>query len=534
MKALCWHGPATSDRYRPRPEIEDPRDVIVKITSSGICGSDLHLLDGFMPTMETGDVLGHEPMGVVVEVGSAVKNLKKGDRVVVPFTISCGNCCFCKKTLFSLLRHVQPQRRDRPQGDGPLAGGPVRLLAHARRLSPGGQAEYLRVPFADVGPIKIESGSARREGAVPVRHLPDRLHGRGERRDRAGRHRGGLGLRPGRPVRHPERLDARGRPGHRHRPRARAPGDGRRARARPRRSTSTKEDVYDALQEMTKGRGPDRCIDAVGCEAHGRRQLRRRARQGEGGRDARDRPRARAARGDHRAAARAAPSRSPASTSASRTSSRSGAFMNKGLTMKTGQTHVQRYMRAAAEEDRGGRDRPVVRHHAPRAAGEGAGDVQDVPRQEGRLHQGGAKAMKPCRRHGVGWRHRHELPHRPARGSRACGPNRRAYRYGSDDLPGICRRVPVRSVFRCTSAFMAGRCETENRSTAYDRWPSARLMKRVRLIRPRPDGHLQATGRDARGRKQYPLSSPLARNRDDARRHRLGPFGKALADRPRP
>jgi threonine dehydrogenase-like Zn-dependent dehydrogenase len=100
MKALCWHG-ANDVRVDtvPDPKILETGDVIVKITSSGICGSDLHLLDGFVPTMEKGDILGHEPMGEIVEVGKAVKNLKRGDRVVVPFTISCGDCFFCKKTL---------------------------------------------------------------------------------------------------------------------------------------------------------------------------------------------------------------------------------------------------------------------------------------------------------------------------------------------------------------------------------------------------------------------------------------------------
>ena len=109
MKALCWHG--TGDvrvDNVPDPKIEDPRDAIVKITASGICGSDLHLFDGFMPTMEAGDILGHEPMGEVVEVGSAISNLKRGDRVVVPFTIACGSCFFCKKTLFSCCDTSNP------------------------------------------------------------------------------------------------------------------------------------------------------------------------------------------------------------------------------------------------------------------------------------------------------------------------------------------------------------------------------------------------------------------------------------------
>src|SRR6188768_1406967 len=109
MKALCWHGKSdVRVDTVPDPKIQDSRDAIVKITSSGICGSDLHLLNGFMPTMEKGDILGHEPMGVVVEVGSEIRNLKSGDRVVVPFTIACGSCFFCKKTLYSCCDNSNP------------------------------------------------------------------------------------------------------------------------------------------------------------------------------------------------------------------------------------------------------------------------------------------------------------------------------------------------------------------------------------------------------------------------------------------
>ncbi len=109
MKALCWHGvnDVRVDNV-PDPRIEDPRDAIIKITATGICGSDLHLLDGYMPTMQAGDVLGHEPMGEVVALGGAVKNLRVGDRVVVPFTIACGSCFFCQKSLTSLCDNSNP------------------------------------------------------------------------------------------------------------------------------------------------------------------------------------------------------------------------------------------------------------------------------------------------------------------------------------------------------------------------------------------------------------------------------------------
>src|SRR3954464_3834324 len=109
MRALCWHGKSDGRGDTvPDPKIEDPRDIVVKITSTAICGSDLHLYDGYMPTMEKGDILGHEPMGEVVEVGSGISNLAVGDRVVVPFVISCGECFFCQKGLFSVCERSNP------------------------------------------------------------------------------------------------------------------------------------------------------------------------------------------------------------------------------------------------------------------------------------------------------------------------------------------------------------------------------------------------------------------------------------------
>src|SRR5438270_3609902 len=158
MRALCWYGKEdVRVETVPDPVIENPGDVIIKITSTAICGSDLHLYDGFMPTMEKGDVLGHEPMGEVVEVGKEVRRLKVGDRVVVPFTISCGACFFCKKTLFSLCDTSNPNAE---MARKVMGQSPAGLFGYSHMLGgfAGGQAEYLRVPFADVGPIKIPEG----------------------------------------------------------------------------------------------------------------------------------------------------------------------------------------------------------------------------------------------------------------------------------------------------------------------------------------------------------------------------------------
>ncbi|MBD0363783.1 MAG: alcohol dehydrogenase catalytic domain-containing protein, partial [Coleofasciculus sp. C3-bin4] len=158
MKAVCWQG-AYDVRVEtvPDPKILNPRDAIVRITSTAICGSDLHLYDGYIPTMQKGDILGHEPMGEVVEVGKGNKKLKVGDRVVVPFTICCGNCFFCQKQLWSLCDNSNPNAwmAEKVYGYSPAA-----LFGYSHMMGgyAGGQAEYLRVPFADVGPIKIPDG----------------------------------------------------------------------------------------------------------------------------------------------------------------------------------------------------------------------------------------------------------------------------------------------------------------------------------------------------------------------------------------
>src|SRR3954451_13066225 len=158
MKALVWH--ATNDvrvERVPEPKILNGRDAIVKITTTAICGSDLHLLDGYIPTMQAGDILGHEFMGEVMEVGKENKKLKVGDRVVVPFTIACGHCFFCEKQLWSLCDNSNPNAWMAEKLYGYTTSG-LFGYSHLTGGYAGGQAEYARVPFADVGPLKIPDG----------------------------------------------------------------------------------------------------------------------------------------------------------------------------------------------------------------------------------------------------------------------------------------------------------------------------------------------------------------------------------------
>ncbi len=160
MKALCWHGKGDirCDTV-PDPKVEHPRDAIIKVTSCAICGSDLHLMNGFMPGMKPGDVMGHETMGEVVEVGSENKALKVGDRVVVPFTISCGECYFCQRQLYSSCERSNPSP-NRQVAEKLWGHSPAGLFGYTHLLGgyAGGQAEYLRVPYADFGCIKVPEG----------------------------------------------------------------------------------------------------------------------------------------------------------------------------------------------------------------------------------------------------------------------------------------------------------------------------------------------------------------------------------------
>ena len=157
MKALCWMGSGKVEVHTVSdPTLLNPHDAIIKITRTAICGSDLHLFDGFIPTMEEGDILGHEFMGIVEEVGKEVNNLQRGDRVVVPFTIACGKCEFCRKKIWSACDNTNPNAHLMEAVYG-YSGSGLFGYSHMMGGYAGGQAQYVRVPFANVGPLKIES-----------------------------------------------------------------------------------------------------------------------------------------------------------------------------------------------------------------------------------------------------------------------------------------------------------------------------------------------------------------------------------------
>ena len=268
MKALCWYGKHdVRVKSVEDPQLQNPRDAIVKVTTSAICGSDLHLYDGHMPSMQAGDILGHEFMGEVVALGSAVTNLAVGDRVIVPFAIACGRCDYCRRGLTSLCDNSNPNAALADAVYG-FSGAGLFGYSHLFGGYAGGQAEYVRVPFADFGPKKVPDALTDEQvlfltdifptGYMAAENCEIYARGRGR----------GVGLRPGGAVRDPERAPPRGRARDRHRPRARAAGHGGAAGAEV--VDFSQEDVRDALTDMTAGRGPDACIDAVGLEAYGK------------------------------------------------------------------------------------------------------------------------------------------------------------------------------------------------------------------------------------------------------------------------
>lgn len=264
MKALTWHGKndIRCDTV-PDPTIEDASDCIIKVTACAICGSDLHIFDGVIPEMKSGDILGHETMGEVVEVGANVNKLKVGDRVVVPFTISCGECFFCQRGFYS---GCERSNRNKKKAETLWGHSPAGLFGYSHLLGgyAGGQAEHLRVPFADVGPLKVTSGLTDDQvlflsDIFPTGYMAAdfcnlkggetvAIWGCGPVGQFAIRSAFLLGAERVIAIDTvPERLALA-------------------ASAGATTIDFMSEDVYERIQELTHGRGADACIDAVGTE----------------------------------------------------------------------------------------------------------------------------------------------------------------------------------------------------------------------------------------------------------------------------
>jgi threonine dehydrogenase-like Zn-dependent dehydrogenase len=365
MKANCWMGKRdVRVETVPDPQILNRKDAIVKITSSAICGSDLHLYNGFVPTMESGDVLGHEFMGEVVEVGPDVKELHKGDRVVVPFPIACGTCFACSEGLFSCCENSNPNAWIAEKMWGHSISG-VFGYSHMLGGFAGGQAQYARVPYADVGPIKIPEELDDDKVLFLSDILPTGYMG-AEMCD----------IKPGHviavwgcgPVGQFAIASARLLGAERVIAIDRVPDRLQMAKQKAGADeilNFNTTDVHDALSEMTGGRGPDACIDATGLEAHG--------------------PALQYAY-DRTKQALMLESDRPIALRQAIMNCRNGgvvsvvgvyggfiakfpmgSLMNRSLTIKTGQCHVHRYMKPLLERIRKGEMDPsfVITHRLP-------------------------------------------------------------------------------------------------------------------------------------------------------------------------
>jgi threonine dehydrogenase-like Zn-dependent dehydrogenase len=341
MKALCWYGTNDVRIARvPDPKILNPRDAIVKVTLTAICGSDLHLLDGFIPTLKRGDILGHEFMGEIVAVGPEITKLKIGDRVVVPFTIACGRCFFCERELWSACDNSNPNAWMLDEAYG-YSGSGLFGYSHMMGGYAGGQAEYVRVPFADVGPMKVPDGLSDEQvlflsDIFPTGYMAAEncnitpgdtvaVWGCGPVGQFAIRSAWMLGA--GRVIaidRVPERLMLAADTG------------------KAEVIDLSVLNVFEALKDATGGRGPDACIDAVGMEAHGATVD-----------DGYDRVKAATFLATDRASAlrqaihacrKAGTVSVPGVYGGFIDKVPMGAAFGKGLTLKMGQTHVHRYL----------------------------------------------------------------------------------------------------------------------------------------------------------------------------------------------
>jgi threonine dehydrogenase-like Zn-dependent dehydrogenase len=364
MKALCWHGKKdVRVETVPDPKIMNPRDAVVRITATAICGSDLHLYNGSIPTLHVGDILGHEFMGEVVEVGPEVRNLSVGDRVVVPFTICCGRCFYCQRQLWSLCDNSNPNAHvpEKLYGDSPAG-----LFGYSQMMGgyAGGQAEFVRVPFADVGPLKIENGFSDEQvlflsDIFPTGYMAaENCHivpgdtvavwGCGPVAQFAIHSAYWLGAERVIAIdRIPERLEL-----------ARSWG---KAEA----LNYERVDVVEALKEMTGGRGPDSCIDAVGLEAHGVTLDAFYDRVKHAAYLATDRPHA--LRQAIYACRKGGTVSVPGVYGGFLDKMPWGSAFNKGLRFAMGQTHVPRYMRQLLDRIHQGQIDPsrLVTHRLP-------------------------------------------------------------------------------------------------------------------------------------------------------------------------
>jgi threonine dehydrogenase-like Zn-dependent dehydrogenase len=364
MKAVCWNGAGDVRVERvPDPKILNQGDAIVKVSLTAICGSDLHLYDGYIPTMKSGDILGHEFMGEVVEVGGDVQKLKVGDRVVVPFPISCGSCWFCQHDLWSLCDNTNPNAA---MAEKLWGHSPAGIYGYSHLLGgyAGGQAEYVRVPFADVGPLKLPEGVADEQ----VLFLSDIFPTGYMAAEACNIHPGdvvavfGCGpvglfamrsayiLGAARVIaidRIPERLRMA------------------QEKCGAEIIDYSQVDAIEALREMTGGRGPDSCIEAVGMEAHdfgveGAMDRVKQAVRLETGRP-------------HALRTAIVACRKGGTLSVAGVFGGFidmvpfGAAMNKGLTFRMGQTHVHRYLRPLLKRIEAGEIDPsfVITHRLP-------------------------------------------------------------------------------------------------------------------------------------------------------------------------
>lgn len=343
MKALCWFGKEdVRVETVPDPRIEKPDDIVIRVTSTAICGSDLHLYDGVMPTMEKGDILGHEPMGEVVEVGAGIAGLKPGDRVVVPFQMACGQCWFCQRQLFSLCDTSNPEP-NATMARKVMGHSPAALFGYSHLTGgfAGGQAEYMRVPYANIGPLRVPDGMADEQVLFLSDILPTGYMAAENAAIQPGDTVAVWGCGPvgllamkcawllgaGRVIAMDwvkDRLEMAER------------------FCQAETVNIDRQDVYDTLMRMTSGRGPDSCIDAVGAEAHGWGSI-----------DAvvdrvkmalhlaTDRPHV--LREMIKCCRKGGTLSIPGVYVGYVDKLPFGALMNKGLTVKTGQTHVRRF-----------------------------------------------------------------------------------------------------------------------------------------------------------------------------------------------